>query len=56
VNPEVLVEIPPNFFHLASVTCLATKEWVDLMLGKGPAAGAWKEKGNHKVKLELKFR
>merc|ERR1712110_214024 len=33
VNPEVAVTIPLNLSHLSLVTCLATKECLDLMLG-----------------------
>ena len=38
VKPVVGVFRPPSLAHLASVTCLATKLCVDLMLGNGGAA------------------
>ena len=38
VKPVVGVFRPPSLAHLASVTCLATRLCVDLMLGNGGAA------------------
>ena len=35
VNPAVLVVMPDNFFQRGAVTYLVTREWVDLISGKG---------------------
>merc|ERR1712045_767923 len=40
VNPEVLVLIPLSCSHLSLVTCLATRECLDWMVGKGPLVWA----------------
>ena len=50
VNPEVLVLMPPSLAHFSGVTCLATREWVDLMLGKGGAWAAWKRESESTVR------
>ena len=34
VKPEVLETMPESLSHFSLVTCLATKLWVDLMVGK----------------------
>merc|ERR1711992_247297 len=40
VNPDVLVLIPFSCSHLSLVTCLATRECLDWMVGKGPLVSA----------------
>ena len=43
VKPHVLVLMSFTLSHLSLVTCLATKEWVDLMTGNSPDMFAWGE-------------
>ena len=40
VNPEVAVLCPDRFAQSSGVTCLATKEWVDLISGKSDIAAS----------------
>jgi len=51
VKPEVLLTIPLSLSHFSLVTCLATKLWVDLILGNSAMA----LKGNNVSRFSSDF-